>query len=133
MCAKPSGQAMVEFAGVALTFFALLFGIFEMGIVVYRYNTVCQAAREAVRYAVVHSPTSQNPATKDQIVGVAVNYAPFLAAGEVTVNFTPDTNPHLVNQTDAVVSISHTYIQNIPLMSAVTLTLTSSSQMLVSQ
>jgi Flp pilus assembly protein TadG len=133
MWAKPSGQALAEFGVVAVAFGVLLFAIFEMGTVVYQYNTVSEAAREAVRYAVVHSPTSQNPATNDQIAGVAVTYAPFLSSTDVTVSFPPDTNPHLVNQIDARVSISHDYTQNIPLMSAVTLHLTTSSQMLVSQ
>lgn len=127
----PSGQAMAEFAVVASAFFLLLFAIFEMGIVVYRYNTVSAAAREAARYAMVHNPTSLNPATTDQIAAVAVSYAPFLSTSDVTVTFPAD--PSLPTQTDALVSISHNYTQTIPFMSAVPLTLTSSSQMLVSQ
>jgi Flp pilus assembly protein TadG len=131
LSARPSGQAMAEFAAVALVFFLLLFGIMGMGIVVYRYNTVGDAAREAARYAVVHGPSSQNPATTDQIAAIAVSYAPFLSAGDVTVTFPAD--PTLPKQKDAKVSISHNYTQNIPIMSAVTLNLTSSSQMLLSQ
>lgn len=84
---RPAGQAMPEFALVASFFFLLLFGIIEMGIVVYRYNTVSAAAREAARYAMVHNPTSLNPASTDQIAAVAISYAPFLSAAEVTVTF----------------------------------------------
>ena len=122
---------MAEFAVVAATFFLLLFGIIEMGIVVFRYNTVSDAAREAARYAIVHNPTSSNPASTDQIKAVAVSYAPFLSSTEVTVTFPAD--PTLPTQKDVLVKISHSYTQNIPIMSAVKLTLTSTSQMLVSQ
>ncbi len=128
---RPAGQAMPEFALVASFFFLLLFGIIEMGIVVYRYNTVSAAAREAARYAMVHNPTSLNPASTDQIAAVAISYAPFLSAAEVTVTFPADPTDH--TQKDALVSISHNYTQQIPFMSAVPLTLTSNSQMLVSQ
>ena len=128
---RPSGQAMAEFAVVASTFFLLLFGIIEMAIVVFRYNTVSAAAREAARYAVVHNPTSLNPASTADIKAIAVSYAPFLSTDEVTVTFPAD--PTLPTQKDAVVSISHNYTQTVPFMSAVPLTLTSSSQMLVSQ
>ncbi len=122
---------MAEFAVVAATFLLLLFAIMGMGIVVYRYNTVSDAAREAARYAIVHSSTSQNPATTAQIQAVAVSYAPFLSTAEVSVSFPADAT--LPTQRDALVTITHNYTQTIPLMSAVPLTLTSSSQMLVSQ
>jgi hypothetical protein len=61
---------------------------------------------------------------------VATNYAPFLSASNVTVCFSAD--PNLPLQYDAVVTITYNYTQKIPFMSAVPLTLTSSSQMLVS-
>jgi Flp pilus assembly protein TadG len=129
---RPSGQAMAEFAVVATVFFLLLFGIIEMGIVVFRYNSVSQAAREAARYATVHSPTSQNPATDDQIRAVATGIAPFLSSGDFSTPFFV-TDPNLPLQQDAKVSISYNYAQSIPFMSDVTLTFTTTSQMLVSQ
>jgi hypothetical protein len=107
-----------------------------MGVVVYRYNTVGMAAREAVRYAIVHGPNSQNPAgtgTNPTVEQVAVNFAPFLSTTEVAVSYPVDTNPNLKNQQDAVVTITHNYTQQIPFMSAVPLVLTTSSQMLLSQ
>ena len=42
---------MVEFAIVAPILFALLFGIFEFGRMVFVYSAVTNASREAVRYA----------------------------------------------------------------------------------
>jgi Flp pilus assembly protein TadG len=53
---NPAGQTMAEFAMVASVFFLLLFCIIEISYAVYNYNTVCTAAREAVRYAIVHPP-----------------------------------------------------------------------------
>lgn len=138
---------MAEFAQVAAVFFLLLFGIIEMGTVIYRYTSVCMAAREATRYAAVHSTTSQNPAGSGGFPTVqqyAVNFAPFLdlngsgCAGDaspcdVVVSYVPDTTPHLNNQNDAVVTITYIYTQQIPFMSPITLNLSSSSKMLVSQ
>jgi len=127
---------MAEFAQVAALFFLLLFAIMEIGIVVYRYTTICMAAREATRYAAVHSSTSDNPAGTGNFPTVqqyAVNFAPFLTTDQVAVTYTADTTAHINNQNDAVVTITYPYTQRIPFMSPVTLTLTSSSQMLVSQ
>ena len=45
------GQAMVEFAIAAPILFALLFGVFEFGRMVFVYTAVTNASREAVRYA----------------------------------------------------------------------------------
>ena len=127
---RPSGQALPEFAQVAILFFLLLFGIFEIGTIVYRYNTVSMAAREAARYAIVHD---RNSTPDPSVAAIAMKYAPFLSSTDVTVTYPQDLNPHLNNQFDVLVTITHNYTQNIPLMSAVTLNLTSSSQMLMSQ
>ena len=64
---ESAGQAMVEFAMVVSVFLLMLFGIMLMTLTVSYYNTVNSAAREAVRYAIVHSPNSANPATTAQI------------------------------------------------------------------
>jgi len=50
---------MVEFALVAVVvFFPLVFGIIEFGRVVWARNMVTAAAREGVRYAIVHGSSS---------------------------------------------------------------------------
>lgn len=119
---------------VMTAFFLLLFGIMQIGIVVYRYTTICMAARDAVRYAVAHSPTSENPAgagSYPSVQQIAIDEAPFLSTSNVAVTF--PTDPTLKKQQDALVSITYKYTQQIPFMSQVTLTLSSSSQMLLSQ
>jgi len=129
---RPAGQAVPEFAGVAAVFLLLLFAITEMGIVVYRYNSVSQAAREAARYAIVHGPTSVSPATNDQIEGIAEGIAPFLTSTNFTTPFFV-TDPNDTKQTDAKISISYSYAQTIPFMPSAALTFTTTSQMLVSR
>ena len=130
---NPPGQTMVEFAMVASVFFLLLFGIIEMSYAVCNYNTVCSAAREAVRYAIVHSPTSANPATIAQIQQIAIRNAVSLDPSQLTVNVSWPADANLPLQQDAQVQVSYRYQLNLPFRPPLTLTLVSTSQMLVSQ
>ena len=129
----PSGQAMVEFGIVASVFLLLLFGIMQMAFTVYNYNTVCSAAREAVRYAIVHSPMSAKPATTSQIQQIAKDYAVALDPSLLTVNVSWPNDANLPSQKDAQVQVSYQYSLQIPFLAPVTLTLASTSKMLVSQ
>jgi len=128
-----AGQAMVEFAMVSAVFLLLLFGIMLMTLTVYDYNTVCSAAREAVRYAVVHSPASANPATTAQIQQIAINNAVNLIPSGLTVTVSWPTDAKLTSQKDALVTVSYSYQLAVPFLSSVAMTVSSSSQMLVSQ
>jgi hypothetical protein len=127
------GQALVEFAAGAAAFFVLLYGMMQTSLAVYSYNTLAEAAREAVRYAIVHSPTGPNPATTDQIRQVAIAYAPGLALtpGEISVSWPPD--PALPWQHDAQVAIAHRYTLQIPFLPAAALAMSATSQMRVAQ
>ena len=128
-----AGATMAEFSLVAVALFLLIFGIIQMALAVFAYNTVCSADREAVRYAMVHGPSSANPATTSQIQQVAINAAPSLnlSTNNITVSWPSDANLPL--KKDAQVKISYNYKFQIPFMSPVTLTLAATSQMLVSQ
>jgi hypothetical protein len=55
------GQALVEFALVFPLFLILLFSIITFGLFVFYNQQLANAAREAARYAAVHSSTSQCP------------------------------------------------------------------------
>jgi Flp pilus assembly protein TadG len=137
--AGSAGQAMVEFAVVGATLLLVLFAMMFMGDAVYTYNTMSQAAREAVRYAVVHSPTSPNPATTSQIQQVAINYADALGltASNITVTWPQDPNINRISNKndayDAQVAITYTYKTHVPFLKAASFDLTSTSRMLVSQ
>jgi Flp pilus assembly protein TadG len=127
------GQAMVEFAMVVTVFLLLLFGIMMMTLTVYNYNTVCSAAREAVRYAIVHSPASASPATTAQIQQIAINNAVNLVSSQLTVTVSWPADANLPSQSDAEVNVSYRFQLNVPFMSAVSMTVASTAQMLVSQ
>src|SRR5215831_9045155 len=58
---KPEkGQALVEFAMVALLLFTLVFGIIEFGRALWTWNTIAQATRAGARYGAVAIPTSDD-------------------------------------------------------------------------
>jgi Flp pilus assembly protein TadG len=128
-----AGQTMVEFAMVASVFLLLMFGVMQMALTVYNYNIVCSAAREAVRYAMVHSPNSSNPATSAQIQQVAINSAVSLNSSNLSISVSWPADANLPFQKDAQVKVSYVYQLQIPFMTPVSLTLASTSQMLVSQ
>ena len=141
--ASGAGQAMVEFAMIATALFLLMFGLMTVGSAVYAYNTMSNAAREAVRYAIVHSATSAKPATDAQIQQVALDYAVGLnltrgdnsTTGNVRVSFPVDPRFKNANpiRYDAQVTVSYTYNLSIPFMSPIALNLSSTSSMLESQ
>ena len=80
---RARGQAMVEVALVAPLFFALLFGLIDLGRVIWAVDVVGGAAREGARYASVHagSPGTKNGlATEAEIKAHALG---FVVAGGV--------------------------------------------------
>ena len=110
--------------------------IIELAMVVYSYNTISHAARECVRYAIVHSPTGPNPATTTQIQKIAVRYADLpspnqLEPSEVTVTCPAD--PNLPSADDAQCTIALNYSLRIPFLPSKTLPLTATARMFVSQ
>lgn len=53
------GSTIVEFAFVALIFFALLLGVMEFGRVLFTWNSAAEATRYGARVAVVCAPNSR--------------------------------------------------------------------------
>lgn len=82
------GQALVEFAFVAVGLIALTFGVVEIGRMVLCYTTIANAARIGTRYAIVHG--SDNPASISQIQDVVKG---FLKAGTVNTATVSTCNP----------------------------------------
>jgi hypothetical protein len=58
---RSKGQALVEFALVFPIFLMILFALIVFGLYVFYNQQLSNAAREAARYAAVHSVTSQCP------------------------------------------------------------------------
>jgi hypothetical protein len=58
---QPRGQALVEFALAAPLFMMVLVGIIVLGLIVFYNQQLTNAAREAARFAAVHSASAQCP------------------------------------------------------------------------
>jgi Flp pilus assembly protein TadG len=52
--ARPRGVTIVETAIILPVFLTLVLGMLDLGIAVFRYHVLCQAARQGARRAVVH-------------------------------------------------------------------------------
>jgi hypothetical protein len=59
-CRRTRGQALVEFSLVLPVFLALLFGMVDLGRVIWANVSLANAAREAARYAIVHGGSTSN-------------------------------------------------------------------------
>lgn len=127
------GQSMVEFALTASAFFLLIFAVIQMGMVIYTYNTLASATRDAARYAMMHGPNRSDTASQSQVTTVLLNDAADLSSSNLTVNLTWPADANMPSQSDAKVNASYNYTVQIPFASTVTLTLTATSQMLVEQ
>lgn len=66
------GQTLTEFSLVAPLFFMVLFGIIVLGIAVFYQQQVTNAAREAARYAALHTATSRCPTVSNLAPDVAL-------------------------------------------------------------
>jgi Flp pilus assembly protein TadG len=58
---RSTGQALVEFALSLTLLMLLMFSILELSIFIYTYSVVANAAKEGVRYAIVHGVNSGSP------------------------------------------------------------------------
>jgi Flp pilus assembly protein TadG len=104
------GQALVEFALTILFIFLLFVGMLEMIFLMYAYNTLADAAKEGIRYAVVHGtgnsncsgpglPSATPPVTCSDTAGnnvktAVTNFAGLsmqsVPASKVTVSYNPN-------------------------------------------
>jgi Flp pilus assembly protein TadG len=124
---------MVEFSLIATVLFVIIFGLVDFAYTVFSYNTVCNAARAAVRFAIVHGPNSGDPASAEQIQQVAISSAPGvnLNADSITVSWPND--PNLPSKQDAQVQISYEHHMLVGYLIPARVTLGTTSRMLVSQ
>ena len=57
------GATAIELAIVLTLFLTLVFGMLDLGIAVFRYHIVCEAARQGARQAIVHGKLSDKLGT----------------------------------------------------------------------
>jgi Flp pilus assembly protein TadG len=135
------GQTYVEFLMVVLPTLLIIFGVISFAMTIYTYSFLSNAARDAVRYAIVHGAKSTSPATSDVIQTFVRNEAQGLSQSSITVSscWNPQAPPNQCpgptgnNTPGKVVSVkvSYTFHPLYP-FAAVTLPLSSSAQMLIS-
>jgi Flp pilus assembly protein TadG len=61
IAARESGQAMIEFALSASFLMILVLSMFELFGLIYTYSVMADAAKEGVRYAIVHGVDNTTP------------------------------------------------------------------------
>jgi Flp pilus assembly protein TadG len=87
------GAVAVEFALLAPLFFAMLFGVLQMGIVMWAYNSMRGIAADTARYTMIEYQ-KKDPLTAEQIEDKAVALAVNSPYDFAIDNFDPQvTNP----------------------------------------
>ena len=125
-----SGQSATEFAMVAPLALTILFAIVEFGIIIHGYTFATNAARDAVRYAIVHGSTSSSPATSTDIQNLVDAEANGIDTSNLSVITTPASNW----TPGSTVKVQVTYaIHPLYPLSGVSLSLTGTARMIVSQ
>ena len=100
-----AGQGVVEVGDVRL----VVFGVVDLGRGVFAYNTISSAAREGVRYAVVHGASSAHPVGPTaNDAGLAAVVAGF-AVGIQNTNLVVLSSWPNGNATGAVVNVTVQY------------------------
>jgi Flp pilus assembly protein TadG len=128
--ARALGQAATEFAMVVPLALTILFAIVEFGLIVHAYTFASNSARDAVRYAIVHGSTSSSPATSTDIQNFVWAEAAGIDTSKLTITTTPASN--WTPGSPVKVQVTYAFQPLYPL-SGVSLSLTGTAQMIVSQ
>ena len=129
------GVTIVEFALSLHLLLAMVFGILAVGSALYTYNFVSDAAREGARYAIVRGSgctvagcSATNASIQSYIAGLGY---PGILASNLTVatTWTPNNSSGSVVQ----VKVTYNFPYSVPFVSSSTLSMTSTSQMVMSQ
>ena len=94
--ARQSGQTLVEFSLVAFLSVMMLLFVVEMGRVLLVYAAVANAAREGVRYAIVHGSTRTAGSGQTNAAGPSSNPAQVLTVINNFAGIAPLTTSLLV-------------------------------------
>ncbi len=123
---------MAEFALVLTPCLALFFGIINFALALYCYDFVCYSAQQAVRYATVHGSTAPTVVSSTDVQ----NYVNVLVVGvlntkslTVATTWSPNNKPGSV----VTVVVSYNYPPLTSLVSSVTIPLTRTAAMVITQ
>ncbi|MGY8996203.1 MAG: TadE/TadG family type IV pilus assembly protein [Alphaproteobacteria bacterium] len=89
------GVTAIEFSLIVPVFLLIIYGIMELGRLLFVYNSLGHAVYEGSRYAIVRGSESAAPATTSQIEAQVQAYATSLDPSLLNVNvtFDPDNSP----------------------------------------
>lgn len=115
------GAAMVEFAlVVSLVFLPMVFGIIEFGRFIWTKTMITAAAREGVRYAIVHGTQSPSVADSAAVADYVIGRTK-LSGIVVHPSWADSKDPG----DTAIVTVTYTYTPVVPIMSSKNLSSTS--------
>ncbi len=125
------GQSTAEFALVLPLLLLVVIGLFWLSQLLEAYDFVSYAAQAATRYAIVRGATSPQPATTNDIAGVVTNMAAGLNPKQLTVTttWTPNNQPGSTVE----VQVQYAFQLPLPLMPSSAISLSASSEMVISQ
>lgn len=139
------GTTTVEFAISALVMLMVLFGILECSLLLYSYHTVSNAARQGSRWAMVRGSdcvASACPATADSVKSYVLTQVPLLDTSHVSVTTTWSSSSDCTVSSSSgpagpgcvvAVQVSYPFQLNLPFIPISALTLSSTSQMVMSE
>jgi Flp pilus assembly protein TadG len=125
------GQGITEFALIILGVLILIFSVMQGASAVAAYDFVTYAARDAARFAMVRGSTSPTPASTTDVKNFVLAEAQGMNPSLLTVTTTWNPNNSPGNTVSVKVAYSFAPIAHIA--STVTLSLSSTSQMVISQ
>jgi Flp pilus assembly protein TadG len=125
------GQGTTEFGLVAIGILTLIFSVMQGAAAVNAYNFVTNSARDAARYAMVRGATSPQPVSATDVKNFVIAEAQGINTQAVTVTTTwnPNNNPG----NTVKVKVAYAFAPIARIASTVTLSLSSTSQMVISQ
>lgn len=136
------GSSMVEFAIAALAMLMFVFGIMEFARLLYTYHTVATAARLGSRWAMVRGtacPAPSCPASSSTVSTYVKTAVPLLDTTQVTVS-TAWANTAVCSAASkeapgclVTVTVTYPFRFLVPIVSSSTISLTSASQMVISE
>lgn len=126
------GTAVLEFGIVIVMFFMFVFGVMDFGRALYTYHFVSNAACEATRYAIVRGSSSTDPVTAADIESYVKSIAPEGVDRDhliISTTWSPNDSPG----STVHIQVSDNFRFMTPVLTSYQMTLSDSSQMVISQ
>ena len=123
------GETLLEFALASVIFFMTIFGTFEFGQAIWRYNLIADLSQEGARWASVRGMSSSMPAAASDVQTYVISRALGMA---VTVTMAAD--PSSLDSGDTVsVTVQTSFSPLTAFVPNTALTLQSTSRMIMAQ